>query len=281
MTSSVLNSPPSMGYDIPKPSKAVVAPATSVVRHRSHLVQMLITLSWIVGITGSFLTVGVIGMFADDLPPIHLKTLEDLDPSLELPLEEGGMPDLQAPGEPSEQAAETEPVQELEIPDVLETPPEDLDLPEIADAMTMEDVFAVPTAPKIENALRPVDPVIKPKPVVQTRPRTGAVASSGTRSSTTQAGTAGGTGGTTSGAGAGRRPSPPYPEFARSAGMQGIVRMSISVGPSGAVENVSVTGTSGYSALDAYAVSWVRRNWHWPASGSAHRYAQPLNFRLN
>jgi hypothetical protein len=35
--------------------------------------------------------VGVIGMFADDLPPIHLKTLEDLDDAIELPMVETSM----------------------------------------------------------------------------------------------------------------------------------------------------------------------------------------------
>jgi periplasmic protein TonB len=271
---------PAMGYDRPKTSSGTAGSVSSVVRRRSSLVQVIITLSWIVGITGSFLAVGIIGMFAADLPPIHLQSLADIN-EIELPLEEGGMPALLSPQEEAEQSADIEPVVPVEIPETIETPPENLDLPEIAEAMTMEDIFAIPTAPKIENALRPVDPVIKSRMPAPARPRAGPVArSSGTRSSATQAGVAGG-GGASSGAGQGRRPAPPYPEFARGAGMQGIVRMSISVGPSGAVEGVSVIGTSGFSALDEYAASWVRRNWQWPASSTAHRYSQPLNFRLH
>jgi TonB family protein len=268
-----------MGYDLPKPSTAQHAPAASVVRRRSSLLQVIIALSWIVGITGSFLTVGVIGMFAADLPPIHLKTLEDLDDSTELPMVETSMAELMTMGESAEPSTEPEPVLPLEIPVVVETPPENLDLPEIAEAMTMEDIFAIPTAPKIEDALRPIDPVIKHIAAPQ-RPLPGPVAkSSGTSSNSTQSGAAGGAG-TAAGTGKGRFPPPAYPDFARSAGMQGIVRLSISVGPSGAVEGVSVIGTSGFTALDEYAASWVRRNYRWPA-GSGHRYTLPLKFQLH
>lgn len=270
-----------MGYDLPKPSSAVAGPAATVVRRRSHLVQVIITLSWLVGITGSFLTVGIIGMFAADLPPIHLKTLEDLDNATELPMVETSMAELMSMAEASaDQPAETEPVQPLEITEAVETPPENLDLPEIAEAMTMEDIFAVPTAPRIEDALRPIDPVLKPKPApAPPRARPTAVASSsGTSSSRSQAGTAGGSGTAGSG-GKGKFPAPPYPSFARSGGMQGTVRLSISVGPSGSVDGVSVIGSTGYSALDDYAASWVRRNWRWPG-GASSRYTLPLTFRL-
>jgi TonB family protein len=281
MTSSMLNPLPAMGYDLSKPSTAAISPAPSLVQRRSNLVQVIITLSWIVGITGSFLTVGVIGMFAADLPPIHLKSLGDLDNATELPMVETSMAELLAMTDAStEQSADTEPVLPVEIPETIDTPPENLDLPEIAEAMTMEDIFAVPTAPKIESALVPVDPVLKPRPTpTPQRPRSAAMtSSSGTRSSTTQAGTAGGTGAAGSG-GKGKFPQPSYPDFARSAGMQGTVRLSISVGPSGMVEGVSVVGSTGFSSLDEYAASWVRRNWQWPG-GAAHRYTLPLTFRL-
>jgi TonB family protein len=57
------------------------------------------------------------------------------------------------------------------------------------------------------------------------------------------------------------------------------VRLSISVGPAGAVEGVSIIGSTGFSALDEYAASWVRRNWRWPG-GASNRYTLPLTFRL-
>lgn len=278
MTSQVINTLPAMGLDLAMPNAFSPAAARPVVWRRRSTLETLIALSWIVGITGSCLAVGIVGMFATDLPPIHLKSLSDLENATEVPMIETSMAELQTLEATNDVPAETEPVLPVEIPETVETPPENLDLPEIAEAMTLEDVFAIPTAPKIEDALRPVDPVVKPKPApAPPRPRT-PVANSGTRSSTPQAGTAGGNG-ASGGGGKGKFPAPPYPAFARGAGMQGTVRLSISVGPSGAVDGVTVIGSTGFSALDSYAASWVRRNWRWPG-GTASRYTLPLTFRL-
>lgn len=278
MTSSVIHTLPTMGLHLSSTSAMPGSASAAGVWRRQGTVQATIALSWIVGISASFLTIGIIGMCAADLPPIHLKSLADLDNAVEVPMIETSMAELQTLEANEDQPAETEPVLPVEIPETVETPPEQLDLPEIAEAMTMEDIFAIPTAPKIEDALRPVDPVVKPKPApTPPRPRT-PVASSGTRSTTPQAGTAGGTGASGSG-GKGKFPAPPYPSFARGAGMQGTVRLSISVGPSGAVEGVSIIGSTGFSSLDDYAASWVRRNWRWPG-GASNRYTLPLTFRL-
>lgn len=277
MTSAVINTLPAMGFDLSNTSAMPGSAIAAGVWRRRSTLQALIALSWIVGVSASFLAVGIIGMFAADLPPIHLKSLADLDNAVELPMIETSMAELQTLEASEDQPAETEPVLPVEILEVIEPPPPTLDLPEIAEAMTQEDIFAIPTAPKIEDALRPVDPVVKPKPVpLPPRPRT-PVASSSTPSTTSQTGMAGGTG--ASGSGKGKFPQPAYPDFARSAGMQGTVRLSISVGPSGAVDGVSVIGSTGFSALDDYAASWVRRNWRWP-TGAAHRYTLPLTFRL-
>jgi len=281
MISQVINTRPAMGLDLTPPPVSSPAVARPVVWRRQSTLEALISLSWIVGITSSCLVVGIVGMFAADLPPIHLKTLSDLENAAEVPMIETSMAELQTLEATNEVPAETEPVLPVEIPETVETPPENLDLPEIAEAMTLEDVFAIPTAPKIDDALRPVDPVVKPKPTpAPPRPRT-PVASSGTRSSTPQPGAAGATGGTgaSGGGGKGKFPAPPYPAFARGAGMQGTVRLSISVGPSGAVDGVTVIGSTGFSALDSYAASWVRRNWRWPG-GASSRYTLPLTFRL-
>ncbi|MFN0079503.1 MAG: energy transducer TonB [Prosthecobacter sp.] len=278
MSSLVINSLPTMGFELSStPVLPITARAAGVWR-RQDTVQAVTALSWIVGISASFLAIAIIGMLAADLPPIHLKSLADLDNAVEVPMIETSMAELQTLETSENPPAETEPVLPVEIPEAVETPPEQLDLPEIAEAMTLEDIFAIPTAPKIEDALRPIDPVVKPKPApTPPRPRT-PVASSGTRSTTSQAGSAGGTGASGSG-GKGKFPAPPYPSFARGAGMQGTVRLSISVGPSGAVEGVSVIGSTGFSALDDYAASWVRRNWRWPG-GASNRYTLPLTFRL-
>ena len=263
-------------------AKSAVLPASaapSAIGQRRSAVQAVLTLSWVVGISASFLTVGIIGMFAADVPPIHLLSLE-AEAADEQVMIETSMAELLTLEATEEQPPETEPLLPVEMPDAVETPPENFHLPEIAEAMTVEDVFAVPTAPKIEDALRPVDPVVKPKPApTPPRPRTPSVArsSGGTPSATSQSGSAGGTGAT--GTGRGKFPSPPYPSFARSSGMQGTVRLSISVGASGAVESVTVMGSTGFSNLDEYAASWVRRNWRWPG-GSAKRYSLPLTFKL-
>ncbi|MEZ5385848.1 MAG: TonB family protein [Prosthecobacter sp.] len=267
-----------MAFTHAKPELPPASAARSAVWQRRSTVQAVLALSWIVGISASFLTVGIIGLFAADVPPIHLISLES-DTVDDQVMIETTMAELQTLEASEEQLPETEPELPVEIAEAVETPPENFDLPEVAEAMTMDDVFSVPTAPKIEDALRPVDPVVKPKPApTPPRPRTPSVArSSGTPSTTSQSGTAGGTG--ASGTGRGKFPSPPYPSFARSGGMQGTVRLSISVGASGAVESVSVMGSTGFSALDEYAASWVRRNWRWPG-GTAKRYSLPLTFRL-
>jgi TonB family protein len=278
MPPSVINPLPSMGYDLPTPSSAAAGRAANVARRgSSSLVQVIIALSWIVGITGSFLTVGIMGMFAADLPPIHLRTLED---DVETPMEEILSGEQMAYEETAEQPSTGEPVSSVVVPEAVETPPESPDLPDIVEAMTLEDVFAIPTAPKIEAALRPIDPVAKPKPAPQRTNQSMASGNRGTSSSQTQGGPAGGRGGIGSGTG-GKwiNPKPPYPDFAASAGMHGIVRLKISVGPTGAIESVSVIGTSGYSALDESASSWVRKRWRAPATGVARSYNQPFNFK--
>lgn len=240
-------------------------------------------LSWVFALAVGFLSVGIAGLFAADLPVIRLKTLADITQADDLPLIETTMAELQAQNDeepaPAEDAPpETPEVIEVEIP---EAPPPDLDLPEVAEAMTQEDIFAIPTAPKIEDALKPVDPIIKPKPAPTPTPRksTTVARTPSTRPSTTP----GSPGGTGTGRATGGRmvtPAPPYPSFAKSQNMQGTVRLSLSVGPSGAVEGATVISSTGFSALDSYAASWVRRNWRFPATGTGKRYTLPLSFRL-
>lgn len=280
MTSQVINTLPAMGFDLAKPLQSPTSgSARGGIWQRRSTLEALISLSWLVGLCATFLVVGLVGMFAADLPPIHLKTLQDLETADDLPMIETSMAELQSLAEAEEQPTEQEPLLPAEIPEAIETPPVTLDLPEIAEAMTLEDVFAIPTAPKIEDALRPVDPVVKPKPAPKPpRPRTPVASSGGTRSSTPQAGAAGGTG-TAGSEGKVWMPDPPYPSFARSAGMQGTVRLVINVGPSGAVEGVSITGSTGFSPLDQHTASWVRRNWRWPA-GAARRFSRPFTYRL-
>lgn len=295
MTSHVIPPLPSVGLPFASRAGGAVSSASSATAgsgaqattgawRRKGSVQSHMGLSWMVAIGATFLAVGLIGM-APYVPVYHLKSLEDLVNLDDAPMIETSMAELM-----SQQEAETEVAEEptelpVEISEVLETPQPMEDLPELVEAMTLEDIFAVPSAPKIEDALRPVDPVVKPKPrptPTPNKPRSTVAKSSGTGSPNARPGAVGGTAGGTGmgkGSGKGKFPAPPYPSFARSSGMQGTVRLSISVGASGAVEGVSVTSSTGYSALDSYAVSWVRRNWRWPG-GASNRYTLPLTFRL-
>jgi len=289
MTSQAISTMPSAGVrypakSAPAPIPSIAAQESSATWRRRGSVKSFVSLCWLVGTSACFLTVGLVGMLAADLPPIHLKTLEDLVSAEELPMVETSMAELQSQEAAEEEASEEVAELPVEITEPVETPPEVQDLPELVEPMTQEDIFAIPSAPKIEDAMRPVDPVVKPKPRTPTpRPSpTNVVKRTGTGSPNATpgaiGGTAGGTG-TARGSGKGKFPAPPYPSFARSGGMQGTVRLSISVGATGAVEGVNVVSSTGYSALDSYAVSWVRRNWRW-GGGSANRYTLPLTFRL-
>lgn len=75
-------------------------------------------------------------------------------------------------------------------------------------------------------------------------------------------------------------PSPPYPDFAKAQKMEGTMRLSLVVGPNGAIEGTKVISSSGFTALDTYAVDWVHKNWRFPASSTNKTYTLPLTFRL-
>lgn len=271
----------------PSTSASPAAPARLAWRF-GMLEDVPVGLSWLLAVSSGFLAVGIAGVFATEMPVIHLKTLADVMQADDLPLIETTMAELQAenteePAPAEDAPPETPEVLEVEMPE--EAPPPDLDLPEIAEAMTQEDIFAIPTAPKIEDALKPVDPVIRPKPAPTPTPRKSTTASRTPSRPSTTPGTPGGTPGGT-GTGTGRSggrmvtPAPPYPSFAKSQNMQGTVRLSLSIGPSGAVEGATVISSTGFSALDSYAANWVRRNWRFPATGTGKRYTLPLSFRL-
>lgn len=261
-------------------------PAPTRLSWRFRMLQDVpVGLSWLLALSGGFLMVGIAGMFAADMPEIRLKTLAEVMHADDLPLIETTMAELQSqnteePAPAEDAPPETPEIIEIEIPD--ETPP-DLDLPEVAEAMTQEDIFAIPTAPKIEDALKRIDPVFKPTPKPTPTPRKATASRTPARPSTTPGtpgGTPGGTGTATRSSGRMITPAPPYPSFAKSQNMQGTVRLSLSVGPSGSVEGASVVSSTGFSALDNYAASWVRRNWRFPATGTGKRYTLPLSFRL-
>lgn len=242
--------------------------------------------SWLLALSGSFLAIGIAGLFAADLPPIHLKTAYEEPAVEELPLSDAPMAELVAMEEESEEP--TESTDSVEIPTEFTEPPAptptELGLPDIADPLTAKDIFSVPAAPEIETALRPVEPESRPKPrPVSTTPRKSSSTSSSTASRSTSgssSGRAGGSGATSGGTRRVIQSYPPYPSFAKSAGMQGTVGVSITFSPSGSVSSVRVTSTSGYTALDQYTADYVRRNYRASSHTSSSTYSKRFTFRL-
>jgi protein TonB len=237
-------------------------------------------LAWLVAVTGSFLLVGLAGLIREEGPFTIELGSAGLPAGQELASQETTMAELQAM-ETVEETAVSEPVEvPLEMPTPIEMSPELADLPELVPALVTEDLFTVPAAPKLETALTPVEaPKVQPKP----RPAPAQPTRTARRPTTTAAtgGTGGspGTGMAGAGGGGGRFPSPPYPSFARSRGIQGSVMLTILVNAAGGVESAVVAGSTGYSELDSYASSWVRRNWRFPP-GEARSFKLPIVFKL-
>ena len=160
------------------------------------------------------------------------------------------------------------------------------DLPELAEALITDDVFTVPAAPRIEDALRPIDPT-PPKPKVQPAPARPRSSRPTTVASGAQGGTQGNGGGgggssaTGAGSGGGRMPRPSYPSSARSRGISGSMTLALSVTPAGVVESASVVSCQGAftSGEQATVASFVRRNWRFP-SGAYRKHTVPIVFKL-
>lgn len=255
-------------------------------RHWSvQAVEDLLKWSWLVAISGSFLCVGLAGFGAGLGPDAVLKQFSPDKSNLDSAADSALMADLVSES-PATSEVTPEVVEEVqEVPPTVDLTQPPLDLPELAEALVTEDLFTIPTAPKIEEALRPIDPT-PPKPVVKkvataqpSTPRR-SVASSTTGTNTGGGVGSGGTGGGGSGNGKFVIPRPPYPSSLKAMGIQGSVRLKITVGTSGRPSSVSVIGTSGNSTLDQYAAGWVRRNGKAPP-GDVRTVIAPLSFVLN
>lgn len=288
MTSQVISPMPSVGLRFPEVNAPILlghvsGPAVGAAAswRRKGTVKAFVGLCWVLGTCAAFLTVGVVGMFAKDVPWYELKTLEALTEVEDLDeMTEAAMAELQGDSGPMEEVAE-EPVElPVEITEILESPPDVQDLPELVEAMTPEDIFAIPTAPRIEDALRPVDPVVKPKPrprpAPSSKPR--ATVAKATGGTGVPNGSPGGmVGGVPGGTGTSRtgkliQPKPPYPSFAASGGMHGRCQIVVNFGTSGRVDSASVVSSTGYSSLDSYTADFIQRKWYYqgglPASKS-------------
>ena len=242
-----------------------------------------LAVTWSLAIACAFLMIGGAGL-RDPIPSVEFLQLsgksgaalaaDDTDES------EAAMVEMTAPTELNPASTPDQPIETPQIWEPADAPV-DADQPPIIEALDTADLFAVPAAAAIEPALTPDQPKPEKRPAPtpttassrSAKPATGATGASTTSSS-------GGSGNGKVGAGGkGKFPAPPYPSFARSRGMQGTTYLSIRVGAGGTVESVTVSSSSGYSDLDSYASSWVRKYWRWP-SGSARSYRQPFVFRL-
>lgn len=284
MTSTVAFAAQPMGLPVSRAGAAVPALAgrLGLQQVRDHCF-----LCWMVAITASFLTVGVIGIYeGDGYIPLLLSGTKG-DPGEGLESLQAVMVDIPSVEVSPETVEET--VEEIEVPTPVEALVMPQELPEVVPALVAEDVFTIPTPPRIETALRPVEPKPeqpKPKSVAKPNVRRGPTASpargpQGSAASAAGGGGSGGSGntGTTLGRGQFKLPAPPYPSHLKSMGVTGSVRLMIYTNVSGRVDSVSVISSSGNSALDEYASSWARRNGRGPA-GIAGKVIAPLTFRL-
>jgi TonB family protein len=185
--------------------------------------------------------------------------VEEFDPPAAAPIEES----QDAPPEELEQVQEEE----------FEIPP----LPEIAVPITPPEMAEITP---LETYVEPPPPA--PKPTPKAKPQSVKTTSKPkTTSSSTKTSSSGTAGPATvfTGGGRGRFPSPSYPSSARSAGLQGSVRLSVTVEASGMPSSVSVISSSGHSALDSAARDHISRRWRWP-SGSVRKFIVPIRFQL-
>lgn len=252
--------------------------------------ESLCGISWLVAIASCFFVVGVVGMIVFDVPlSITLSGRAGMG-AVDNESTDMSMADLQA----MEEAPQVNPTEEvveetLEVPDPIEMSLELQELPEVTEALVTEDVFTVPAAPKIETALKPVDPA-KPKPKPQSKPvnakprssrATGTVA---TTNGTNGSGGGGGGNGRVGAGGKGKFPKPSYPSGARSRKVSGSLTFRLRISAAGAVESASVVSSNcsngGFTAAEQSQISsFICRTWRFP-EGMMGTKTLPLRFDL-
>ncbi|MDZ4289737.1 MAG: energy transducer TonB [Prosthecobacter sp.] len=246
--------------------------------------ENLAPLSWVVAIAASFLLIGVIGLFQKEMPlEITLGGRAGQGAS-DTETTELTMAELHAMEETPEVTEEQILPAVVPIADPIEVLQ---DLPELAEALVTEDVFTVPAAPKIEEALRPVDPA-KPRPRPQPAPARPRASRATTMASGTQGGTqgsgggAGGSGAVGAGSGSGKFPKPNYPSSARARGVSGLITLALTIGPAGKVEDAAaISSNGGFTSGEQDTVaSYVERNWRFP-TGAYRKHTVNIVFNLS
>jgi TonB family protein len=281
MSASLTHEPKPSNFSRQSPSAVVAQPHWGF-----QAAEDLLKWSWLTALCGSFLSVGLAGFGAGLGPDARLAYFTPGKSDLDSAADSALMADLISESPPTNEVTQESVEEVVEVPPTVDLTQPPLDMPELAEALVTEDLFTIPTAPKIEEALKPIDPT-PPKPVVKrvTAAPTSTTPRRSTASSSPGTGTgggvgSGGTGGGGSGSGKFVIPRPSYPSSLRSMGIQGTVRLKIVVSTSGRPSSVSVIGTSGNSSLDQYAAGWVRRNGKAPP-GDVRTVIAPLTFVIN
>jgi protein TonB len=245
-------------------------------------------LSWVVAIAASFLLVGIIGLFQKEAPLLITLAGAAGAGAGELASTEVSMAELQALEEAPTVTEQILPPETVDLVQPTEIVP---DLPELTEVMPLEDLFTVPAAPRIEDALRPVDPVPKvtpkPQPVAsRAAPRRATASTSSSTGASPGSGAAGtggsgGSGTVGAGAGKGRFPEPTYPSSARSRGVSGRVTLALSISATGVVESAAaISSQGGFTSGEQDTIAgFVRRNWRFP-TGTPRRHTVNIVFKL-
>jgi protein TonB len=232
--------------------------------------------AWVSGIAALFLAIGTTGSLTPISPTLTLGS-GDQPPGDRVLLEQEFAPppsDPQTAEEPI--PAQAPAVAEVEIPALPDiTPP--LQPPEMLELRPVEPVVErtkpAPTTPPPETP-RPEPPPPPPQPQPSSKP---ARTSSTPRSTGTPSNN--NTPVLFSGGGGGRFPAPGYPSSARSARLEGTVKLLVTVEASGVPTSVSIDSSSGHTLLDTAARDHIRRNWRWP-SGETRLFIVPIKFVL-
>lgn len=234
--------------------------------------------AWVSGIAALFLAIGTSGSLTPLTPPVSLGS-GDLPPGERILIEQEFAPPPADPQTSDEPSPPQQPaVADIEIPALPDiTPP--LQPPEMVELRPIEPIVERPKPPTPTPTPTPPPETPRPKPA-PTTPQS----SPKTSQSTTPSRSNGPPSNTPSpvlfsGGGGGRFPAPGYPSSARSARLEGTVKLLVTVEASGVPTAVAIDSSSGHTILDTAARDHIRRNWRWP-SGETRIFIVPIKFVL-
>lgn len=225
--------------------------------------------AWTAGIGILFLGIGIQGAVSPLVPEAKLE-IARVSSGDEVMVEEFNAP----PASPDKAIEPRSPEPEQLLLEI-DLPP----VPEVIDPITPPEMVEL-TPPK--QVVEILAKEIAPSPAAkqeEVKPSTSERRTSGQSGSQRGGGGSGGEAQLFTGGGGGTFPSPSYPASARSAGLQGSLRLMVTVEASGVPSSVTVASSSGHVVLDGAARDHVQRRWRWPA-GQVRRYTVPIKFVL-